>query len=81
MIPDMLDEQPKHPVLLHFGELDQSIPLEGVEKIKAAHPDVPVHVYEGAGHGFNCDQRGSYDAESATLARTRTLAFFAENLW
>lgn len=80
MIPDMIDEQPKHPVLLHFGELDQSIPLEGVEKIKAARPDVPVHVYEGAGHGFNCDQRGSYDTESATLARTRTLAFFAENL-
>lgn len=80
MIPDMIDEQPQHPVLLHFGELDQSIPLEGVEKIKAAHPGVPLHVYKGAGHGFNCDQRGSYDTESAALARTRTLEFFAENL-
>lgn len=79
MIPDMVDEQPKAPVLLHFGETDASIPMEGVEKVIAAHPDVPVHVYP-AGHGFNCDARGSFDAESAALARERTLAFFAENL-
>lgn len=80
MIPDMIDEQPKHPVLLHFGELDQSIPLEGVEKVRAAYPDVPLHVYAGAGHGFNCDLRGSYDADSAKLARARTMEFFAENI-
>jgi len=32
------------------------------------------------GHGFNCDQRGSYDAAAAKLARERTLAFFAKHL-
>ncbi len=80
MIPDMIDEQPTHPVLLHFGELDQSIPLEGVEKVKAAHPQIPVHIYPGAGHGFSCDQRGSYDADAAKLARTRTMEFFAAHL-
>jgi carboxymethylenebutenolidase len=79
MIPDMADEQPKGPILLHFGENDASIPLEGVEKVKAAHPEVQVHIYP-AGHGFNCDQRGSYHAESAKLARTRTLEFFAQHL-
>jgi len=79
MIPDMAGEQPRHPVMLHFGETDQSIPLEGVEKIKRAHPDVPVYMYP-AGHGFNCDQRGHYHAESAKLARERTLAFFAEHV-
>lgn len=79
MIPDMADEQPKHPVMLHFGETDQSIPLEGVEKVRSAHPDVPIHIYP-AGHGFNCDHRGSYHAESAALARERTLAFFAQTL-
>lgn len=79
MIPDMVDEQPKHPVMLHFGETDQSIPMDGVNMVIAAHPDMPVHVY-AAGHGFNCDQRGSYDAESARLARERTLAFFNEHL-
>ena len=79
MIPNMVDEQPRHPVMLHFGETDQSIPMEGVEKIRAAHPDIPIHMYP-AGHGFNCDQRGSYHAESAKLARERTLEFFAKHL-
>jgi carboxymethylenebutenolidase len=78
-VPDLANEQPNCPVLLHFGEQDQSIPIAGVEKVKAAHPEVPVHVYP-AGHGFNCDQRGSYHAESARLARERTLAFLHEHL-
>ena len=79
MIPDMVDEQPRSPVMLHFGETDASIPLDGVEKVQAAHPDVPVYIYP-AGHGFNCDLRGSFEAESAKLARERTLAFFAEHM-
>jgi carboxymethylenebutenolidase len=28
-----------------------------------------------ANHGFNCDQRGSYNEAAAKLARQRTLAF------
>ena len=47
--------------------------------MKAALPDVPVHVYD-ADHGFNCDHRGSYHADSAALARQRTLTLFAANL-
>jgi carboxymethylenebutenolidase len=31
-----------------------------------------MHIYP-AGHGFNCDERGSYHEPSATLARSRTL--------
>jgi len=38
-----------------------------------------VHVY-AADHGFNCDQRGSYDEAAANTARERTLAFFAKHL-
>ena len=44
-----------------------------------AHPEVTVHVY-AADHGFNCDQRGSYNAKAAKLARERTLAFFRQHL-
>jgi carboxymethylenebutenolidase len=40
---------------------------------------VTVQAYE-ADHGFNCDQRGSYDEPAATLARTRTLEFFGRYL-
>ena len=75
----MLDEQPRAPVMLHFGERDTHIPLSDVEKIKTAHPEIPVFVY-AADHGFNCDERESYDAASAKEAQARTFAFFAENL-
>lgn len=70
---------PKCPVLAHFANQDQSIPLEGVAAFQAAHPDVDVRMYQ-AGHGFNCDHRGAYDAAAAALAREQTLAFFAKYL-
>ena len=77
--PDEAARQPKVPVLAHFGDQDHWIPLDSVEAFKRAHPDVDVHVYS-ANHGFNCDQRGSYDAAAAKLARERTLAFFRRHL-
>ena len=70
---------PLCPVLAHFGDKDHWIPLETVEAFKQAQPGVQVHVYE-ADHGFNCDQRGSYNAPAAQLARQRTLDFFAQHL-
>ena len=70
---------PNCPVIMHFGELDSHIPMSDVEKIKAAQPGVPVHVYP-ADHGFNCDHRASFHAASADLARRRTLDFLAEQL-
>lgn len=72
-------ETPRCPVLLHFGEQDKAIPLEEVEALRAAHPGLPVHLYR-AGHGFNCDQRASFDAEAAALAWKRTVAFLEERL-
>ncbi len=78
-IVDLKDETPTCPIILHFGREDESIPLADVDAISAAHPDVPVHLYD-AGHGFNCDRRGSYHEESAALARERTLKLFKENL-
>jgi carboxymethylenebutenolidase len=73
-------EQPKCPVLMHFGDKDHAIPLSDVEAVRQAHPTgVTIHVYE-AGHGFNCDERPSYDKASADLARRRTLAFLAAEL-
>jgi carboxymethylenebutenolidase len=77
--PEETARQPKVPVLAHFGDKDHWIPLDTVEVFKKAHPEVEVHVYE-ADHGFNCDQRGSYNAEAARLAKDRTLEFFAQHL-
>jgi carboxymethylenebutenolidase len=77
--PDEAARVPRVPVMAHFGEQDRWIPLDGVEAFRRAHPDVEVHVYP-ANHGFNCDQRASYDEPSARLARERTLAFFGRHL-
>jgi carboxymethylenebutenolidase len=72
-----LGRTPKKPVLYHFGERDPHIPPPDVERIRAAHPQGVFHLYP-AGHGFNCDERPSYDPTSAALARTRTLEFLAK---
>jgi carboxymethylenebutenolidase len=71
--------QPQCPVMTHFGDQDHWIPMAGIEAFKKAHPEVEVHVYP-ASHGFNCDQRGSYNEAAAKLARERSLAFFAAKL-
>ena len=71
---------PKCPVMYHFGSADKSIPPEAVEQLKAVHPQGIFYVYDGAGHGFNCDLRPSYDAAAAGLARQRTLDFLASRL-
>lgn len=72
-------EKPTCPVMLHFGEKDAHIPKSEVESIRRQHSELPVFVYD-AGHGFNCDQRDSYDQPSAALARQRTLDFLHQNI-
>jgi carboxymethylenebutenolidase len=67
-------------VQLHFGEVDASIPLTDVEAVRAARPEVEIFVYRGAGHGFGCEERGSYRPEDAALARQRSLDFLARHL-
>ena len=74
------EEAPDCPVQLHFGEEDHGIPLADVEAIRAAQPGVEVFTYPGAGHGFSCEQRGSYDPEASALAEQRSLAFLAKHL-
>ncbi|MGH7318553.1 MAG: dienelactone hydrolase family protein [Candidatus Rokuibacteriota bacterium] len=78
-IADAAQEQPRCPVMLHFGETDASIPKEHYEKVAQLHPKLPIHIYP-AGHGFNCDQRASYHEPSARLARQRTLEFLRQHV-
>ena len=79
-IPAAKDATLNCPVQLHFGETDHGIPLDGVEAVRKAHPEVEVFVYEGAGHGFGCDQRGSYEAAAYAKAQERSLAFLRATL-
>ena len=72
-------EKPKCPLMAHFGERESMIPVAGVRALAASHPDAQIYTY-AADHGFNCDQRGSYDAAAARLARERTLQFLQRQL-
>ena len=72
------DEKPRCPTQMHFGEKDQSIPLSDVETIKQKRPDCDIHVYKDAGHGFHCDERGSYHEPSSKVAWERTLAWLKQ---
>jgi carboxymethylenebutenolidase len=72
---ELLERRAACPLMLHFGALDASLPPPAVQRIHAANPEARVHVYPGAGHGFNCPERDAYHAESAAQAERRTLEF------
>ena len=57
-----------------------TVVTDALSGIAAAHPEITAHFYAGAGHGFNCDHRASYNAAAAKLARERTLAFFRQHV-
>jgi carboxymethylenebutenolidase len=78
-IPGLVALKPKCPVMFHWGESDHSIPLDKAKAVAGAHKD-QTHYFYKAGHGFNCDQRASFDAEAAKLARSRTLEFLRRHV-
>ncbi len=78
-IPGLINEKPKCPVMFQWGETDASIPLDKAKQVAEAHKN-QIHHFYPAGHGFNCDQRGSFNAESSKLARQRTLEFLAKHV-
>lgn len=78
-IANYASETPACPVMLHFGRRDAHIPAEEVDRVNSAHPDVKIFWYD-AGHGFNCDARGSYNPTAAKEARERSLEFLKRQL-
>jgi carboxymethylenebutenolidase len=74
-------EKPRVPIMLHFGKEDTHIPKAEIDaKVAAAHPEVPIFWYEGAGHGFDTSDRASYNAGASKLARERSLEFLKQHL-
>jgi carboxymethylenebutenolidase len=79
-VAKQLDKTPRCKVMYHFGDQDHAIPLADIERIKQAYPAAVVHVYAGAGHGFNCDERASFSAKDAQIALERSLSFLGDTL-
>lgn len=75
----LVDRPARAPLIFHYGLKDTHITAADRAAVAAANPDAAVYEYE-ADHGFNCDQRGAYDAASAAMAWQRTLAFLAEHV-
>jgi carboxymethylenebutenolidase len=77
MVKQFAAEPLKCPVIVHLGRTDHGIPADEVAaEVGKHHPDTPVYIYEGAGHGFNNQSPERYNAEAADLARHRTLELF-----
>jgi carboxymethylenebutenolidase len=77
-IPELVEEVPRCPTILHFGRRDASIPPDVVASIAQLHPEIPIHVYD-AGHGFVSDRGTDHQSDAARLARLRTLQIFARH--
>ncbi|HEX5045613.1 MAG TPA: dienelactone hydrolase family protein [Gammaproteobacteria bacterium] len=77
-VAKMLDKEPQCAIVYHIGDQDHSIPLADIDKIKEAYPAATVYVYEGAQHGFNCDERASYSAADAKSAFARSVELLRE---
>lgn len=84
--PPLFDLAPtlQSPWLGMFGDLDDSIPTNEVEGLRAAvakaTPEAEIVRYAEANHGFHCDARSAYHEESAKDAWARTLAFLDEHV-
>ena len=81
MMPDHAAERARCPVIAHIGDQDTTLPPQRIAQFRAAQPSVPVHIYPGAQHGFDNENRvARYDAAAHRLARERTLAFLARHV-
>ena len=73
----------KAPVLGLYGEKDEGIPLDSVEKMRAALQAAgkpsEIKVYEGAQHGFHADYRPSYLESAAQDGYKRMVDWFRKN--
>jgi carboxymethylenebutenolidase len=74
----------KAPVMAHYAENDQGINA-GIpafeEALKKAGIENSIFTYPGTQHAFNNDSNPTrYNKEAATLAWSRTVAFFKEKL-
>lgn len=78
MMPDFAQERPRCPVIAHVGSRDGTMPPARLDIFRAAQPDVPLHVWEGAAHGFDNPGRiDRFHPQACAAAREVTLKFLA----
>ena len=76
-----IDEEARCPVECHVGELDTAFSPEKRIAFRARHPDIPFHIYPGAVHGFDNEERvARHHAQATRDARQRALAFLDQHI-
>ena len=71
---------PTCPTQFHFGEQDSAIPISEVQQLRDAYPAGEYYLYP-AGHAFaNDDRADRFNADSAALARSRTMTLLAQHV-
>lgn len=78
--PEFFELNPKCPTIMHYGDADMVVPMPQIERIRARHPSVEMHIYPGAPHAFLNPDQASYKAEAAALAWPRSIAFMDKHL-
>ena len=82
-IPDFLDKKINNPTMVHFGKLDVGIPEEKIKKVrdfsKEQNFEIVIHEYEGADHGFNCEDRKSFHESASKSSLVRSIEFIEKN--
>jgi carboxymethylenebutenolidase len=81
MIEDELNPMPPKscPVSFHFGVEDPIVPMDAVEKIRAAyggHDHTAIVAHDGAGHNFSMPAKDGYHAGVAATSRQAVLDAF-----
>ena len=79
MTVEWLDKQPTCPMLYHYGDRDQLIPAQIIEKIQRSRKG-NVNIWGTADHGFCCEDRPSYNKAAAKQSMEITQKFFVDNL-
>jgi carboxymethylenebutenolidase len=80
MIGKFGDEKAKCPLQMHFGDKDESIPMNVVDEIKKKQPQAEVYVYADAPHAFCNDDRPSFRQDACAQAWKRTQEFLAKHM-
>lgn len=79
-VPAHLALAPRCPTIMHYGDSDHVVPMDAIERIRAARPEVLIHAYPGGKHAFFNPEQNSYQPEHAKLALERSIAFLDQHL-
>ncbi|HVO02188.1 MAG TPA: dienelactone hydrolase family protein [Candidatus Cybelea sp.] len=84
-IDQNLDESKniKCPMVMHFADQDQFVPMESIEKVRAhfkSRPEIEIYVYHGVDHAFARSGGDHYDKAATLTAHARSMALFKKAL-